>query len=60
MHAEVNGIAGAEPQAVLSPLTGAAIFLVALIGAGAGSTDAMRRLCGSTERTSSATPARPR
>lgn len=46
MHAETNGIAGAEPQAVLSPLTGAAIFLVALIGPGAGSTDAMRRLCG--------------
>jgi putative iron-dependent peroxidase len=46
VHAETNGDAGAEPQAVLSPLTGAAIFLVAAISPGAGSIDAVRRLCG--------------
>jgi putative iron-dependent peroxidase len=46
VHAETNGTAGAEPQAVLSPLTGAAIFLVALIGPGADSIAAVRGLCG--------------
>jgi putative iron-dependent peroxidase len=38
--------AGAEPQAVLAPLTGAAIFLVAVVGADAQSLDAVRDLCG--------------
>ncbi len=46
MHAETNGADGAEPQAVLHPLTGAAIFLVAVIGPDAGSLDAVRSLCG--------------
>ena len=35
-----------EPQAVLSPLTVAAIFLVAVVSPGAGSADAVRGLCG--------------
>jgi porphyrinogen peroxidase len=43
---DAAGTAGAEPQAVLSPLTKAAIFLVAVINQGADSTDAVRRLCG--------------
>src|SRR5487761_1836878 len=46
VHAEPGGTDGAEPQAVLSPLTAAAIFLVAVIGPGADSTDAVRSLCG--------------
>ena len=46
MHAETNGADGTEPQAVLHPLTGAAIFLVAVIGPDAGSLDAVRSLCG--------------
>ena len=37
---------GAEPQAVLSPLTGAAIFLVAVAGRERQSVDAVRRLFG--------------
>jgi porphyrinogen peroxidase len=43
---DAAGSAGAEPQAVLSPLTGAAIFLVAVINPGPGSTDRARGLCG--------------
>src|SRR5487761_1340962 len=46
VHAEPGGTDGAEPQAVLSPLTAAAIFLVAVIGPGTDSTDAVRSLCG--------------
>ncbi len=42
----VMASAGAEPQAVTSPLTGAAIFLVAEIGPGPRSADAVRQLCG--------------
>jgi porphyrinogen peroxidase len=38
--------AAPEPQAVVAPLTGAAIFLVAVITPGADSTDAVRALCG--------------
>jgi porphyrinogen peroxidase len=38
--------AGAEPQAVLSPLTGAAIFLVAVVKPGPHNTDTVRGLCG--------------
>jgi putative iron-dependent peroxidase len=38
--------AGAEPQDVVSPLTGAAIFLVAVVNPGPGSADAVRGLCG--------------
>jgi putative iron-dependent peroxidase len=34
-----------EPQAVVSPLTGAAIFLVALVNSDAASEDAVRDLC---------------
>jgi putative iron-dependent peroxidase len=37
---------GVEPQAVLTPLTEAAIFLVAVVGADAGSLQAVRDLCG--------------
>jgi porphyrinogen peroxidase len=40
------GPEGVEPQAVLSPLTVAAIFLVAVVGPGSDSTDAVRGLCG--------------
>ena len=40
------GAAAPEPQAVLSPLTGAAIFLVAVINPGPDSADAVRGLCG--------------
>jgi porphyrinogen peroxidase len=43
---DAAGAAGAEPQAVLSPLTGAAIFLVVVINPGAGSADTVRGLCG--------------
>jgi porphyrinogen peroxidase len=35
----------AEPQSVVSPLTGAAIFLVALVNPDAGSEDTVRSLC---------------
>jgi porphyrinogen peroxidase len=38
--------AGAEPQAVLSPLTGAAIFLVIVIKPGPDNADTVRGLCG--------------
>jgi putative iron-dependent peroxidase len=38
--------AGPEPQAVIAPLTGAAIFLVVVITPGPGSADAVRSLCG--------------
>jgi porphyrinogen peroxidase len=38
--------AGPEPQAVIAPLTGAAIFLVVVINPGDGSADAVRSLCG--------------
>jgi putative iron-dependent peroxidase len=37
---------GPEPQAVLSPLTGAAIFLVVVVNPGADNTDTVRGLCG--------------
>jgi porphyrinogen peroxidase len=37
---------GAEPQAVLSPLTGAAIFLVVVVNPGRENADATRGLCG--------------
>ncbi|HEY7011259.1 MAG TPA: Dyp-type peroxidase [Streptosporangiaceae bacterium] len=40
------GAAAPEPQPVLSPLTGAAIFLVAVINPGPDSADAVRDLCG--------------
>ncbi len=43
---DAAGTAGAEPQAVLSPLTGAAIFLVAVVNPGPDSADAVRDLCG--------------
>jgi porphyrinogen peroxidase len=43
---DAAGSAGAEPQAVLSPLTGAAIFLVVVIKPGADSADTVRGLCG--------------
>jgi putative iron-dependent peroxidase len=46
VHAETSGAAAAEPQAVLSPLTGAAIFLVALINPGPANAGAVRGLCG--------------
>jgi porphyrinogen peroxidase len=36
---------GAEPQAVISPLTKAAIFLVAVINADSGSAETARALC---------------
>jgi len=39
--------AAAEPQAVLAPLTGAAIFLVVVAGEDAQSAGAVRDLCGS-------------
>ena len=40
------GAAAPEPQPVLSPLTGAAIFLVAVINPGPDSAGAVRDLCG--------------
>jgi putative iron-dependent peroxidase len=46
VHAETNGTGGAEPQAVLAPLSGAAIFLVAVIGPGSDAAAAVRSLCG--------------
>src|SRR5260221_3544738 len=42
---DAAGSAGVEPQAVLSPLTIAAIFLVALVNPGSDSADAVRGLC---------------
>ncbi len=46
MTTDAGGPADAEPQAVLSPLTGAAIFLVAVINSGLASADTARGLCG--------------
>ena len=46
MSTDAAGAAGAEPQAVLSPLTGAAIFLVVVINQGQDSADTVRGLCG--------------
>jgi porphyrinogen peroxidase len=46
VHAETNGTDGGEPQAVLSPLTGAAIFLVAVIRPDDASLGAVRGLFG--------------
>jgi putative iron-dependent peroxidase len=43
---DAAGAASAEPQAVLSPLTNAAIFLVAVINEGTDNADTVRRLCG--------------
>jgi porphyrinogen peroxidase len=43
---DAAGSAGAEPQAVLSPLTGAAIFLVVVINPGPENADTVRGLCG--------------
>jgi porphyrinogen peroxidase len=43
---DAAGAAGAEPQAVLSPLTGAAIFLVVVVNPGPDNTDTVRGLCG--------------
>jgi porphyrinogen peroxidase len=43
---EAAGSDDTEPQAVLSPLTVAAIFLVAVVNPGSGSADAVRGLCG--------------
>jgi porphyrinogen peroxidase len=43
---DAAGAAGAEPQAVLSPLTGAAIFLVVVVNKGQESADTVRDLCG--------------
>ena len=46
MSTDAAGAAGAEPQAVLSPLTGAAIFLVVVVNQGQDSADTVRGLCG--------------
>ena len=46
VQAETNGQAGGGPQAVDSPLTSAAIFLVMEIGPGSQSLAAVRTLCG--------------
>jgi len=43
---DAAGAAGPEPQAVLSPLTGAAIFLVVVINPGADNAGTARGLCG--------------
>jgi len=43
---DAAGAAGAEPQAVLSPLTGAAIFLVVVVRPGPDNADTVRGLCG--------------
>jgi putative iron-dependent peroxidase len=43
---DAAGAAGAEPQAVLSPLTGAAIFLVVVVNQDQDSADTVRGLCG--------------
>jgi porphyrinogen peroxidase len=43
---DAAGRAAAEPQAVLSPLTGAAIFLVVAVNPGPGNADTVRGLCG--------------
>jgi porphyrinogen peroxidase len=41
-----GGAAGPEPQALIAELTGAAIFLVAVVRPDTGSADAVRALCG--------------
>lgn len=46
MSTDAAGAAGPEPQAVLSPLTGAAIFLVVVVNQGQDSADTVRGLCG--------------
>ncbi len=46
MTTDAAGSAGAEPQAVLSPLTGAAIFLVVAVNPGPDNADTVRGLCG--------------
>lgn len=46
MTYDAAGAASAEPQAVVSPLTVAAIFLVAVVNPGTASADAVRDLCG--------------
>ena len=46
MSTDAAGVAGAKPQAVLSPLTGAAIFLVVVVNQGQDSADTVRGLCG--------------
>jgi porphyrinogen peroxidase len=43
---EAAGSADAEPQAVLSPLTGAAIFLVVVVNPGSDAADTALGLCG--------------
>jgi porphyrinogen peroxidase len=43
---DAAGAAGAEPQAVLSPLTGAAIFLVVVVKPGPDNAGTVRGLCG--------------
>jgi porphyrinogen peroxidase len=43
---DMAGSPGAEPQAVLSPLTGAAIFLVVVVKPGSDHADTVRGLCG--------------
>jgi len=43
---DAAGAAGAEPQAVLSPLTGAAIFLVVVVKPGEDCAETVRGLCG--------------
>ena len=40
-----SGSAAPEPQAVIAPLTGAAIFLVVVVTPGEDSADAVRSLC---------------
>jgi porphyrinogen peroxidase len=43
---DAAGAADAEPQPVLSPLTGAAIFLVVVVNPGPGNAETARGLCG--------------
>jgi len=43
---DAAGTAGAEPQAVVTPLSAAAIFLVATVKPGSGHADTVRDLCG--------------
>ncbi len=46
MTTDAAGAWDAEPQAVVSPLSVAAIFLVAVVNPGPGCADAVRQLCG--------------
>ena len=46
MSTDAAWSADAEPQAVLSPLTGAAIFLVVVVNPGPDNADTVRGLCG--------------